>query len=135
MPRANDFSSVRFFFSVAGAPRPRAPRRDPFGRHYHRPGRPRSLADGRRPRCRHARHFREAFADRRYEADGSLTPRKVTCSTLTIDEAARQAALLASDGVVIARDSSRVLIAFDTLCIHADRQGALERLRAVRVNL
>jgi len=74
------------------------------------------------------RVIREAFADRRYEADGSLTPRKVTCSTLTIDEAARQAALLARDGVVIAR----VPIAFDTLCIHADRQGALERLRAVR---
>ena len=49
-----------------------------------------------------------------------------------IDEAARQAALLASDGAVIARDGSRVALRFDTICIHADMDGAVERLRAVR---
>jgi UPF0271 protein len=76
--------------------------------------------------------IREAFADRRYEPDGSLTPRKTAGSTLTIDEAAAQAALLVSEGVVIARDGSRVALAFDTLCIHADMEGAVERLRAVR---
>ncbi len=75
--------------------------------------------------------IREAFADRRYEPDGSLTPRKIPGSTLTIDEAAAQVALLAREGVVIARDGSRVPIAFDTLCIHADMEGAVERLRAV----
>lgn len=78
------------------------------------------------------RVIREAFADRRYEPDGSLTPRSIAGSTLTIEEAAVQAALLAREGVVIARDSSRVHIAFDTLCIHADMHGAAERLRAVR---
>jgi 5-oxoprolinase (ATP-hydrolysing) subunit A len=76
--------------------------------------------------------IREAFADRRYEPDGSLTPRKIAGSTLTIDEAAQQAALLAREGLVIARDGSRVPIAFDTICIHADMEGAVERLRAVR---
>jgi UPF0271 protein len=76
--------------------------------------------------------IREAFADRRYEPDGSLTPRKIAGSTLTIDEAAAQAALLAREGVVIARDGSRVALRFDTLCIHADMEGAVERLRAVR---
>jgi UPF0271 protein len=76
--------------------------------------------------------IREAFADRRYEPDGSLTPRKIAGSTLTIDEAAAQAALLAREGVVIARDGSRVRIGFDTICIHADMEGAVERLRAVR---
>lgn len=74
----------------------------------------------------------EAFADRRYEPDGSLTPRKLAGSTLTIEEAAAQAELLVRDGVVIARDGSRVAIRFDTLCIHADMDGAVERLRAVR---
>ena len=77
--------------------------------------------------------IREAFADRRYEPDGSLTPRSVAGSTLTIDEAAAQAALLAREGVVIARDGTRVSIAFDTLCIHADMAGALDRLRAIRL--
>ena len=78
------------------------------------------------------RVIREAFADRRYEAGGSLTPRSIAGSTLTIEEAAAQAALLASEGVVIARDGSRIPIAFDTLCVHADMQGAVERLQAIR---
>lgn len=77
------------------------------------------------------RVIREAFADRRYERDGSLTPRSIAASTLTIDEAAAQAALLSREGVVIARDGSRVPIAFDTLCIHADMEGAVERLQAI----
>ena len=76
--------------------------------------------------------IREAFADRRYERDGTLTPRSIPGSTLTIEEAAAQAALLVREGVVIARDGSRVPIAFDTLCIHADMDGAVERVRAIR---
>ena len=75
--------------------------------------------------------IREAFADRRYEPDGSLTPRSIAGSTLSIEEAAAQAALLASNGVVVARDGTRVAIAFDTLCIHADMPNAVERLRAI----
>ncbi|HET8797100.1 MAG TPA: LamB/YcsF family protein [Thermoanaerobaculia bacterium] len=78
------------------------------------------------------RVIREAFADRRYEPDGSLTPRSVPGSTLTIEEAVAQAALLAREGVVIARDRTRVAISFDTICIHADMDGAVERLRAIR---
>jgi UPF0271 protein len=77
--------------------------------------------------------IREAFADRRYEPDGSLVSRKIEGSTLTIDEAAAQAALLAEQGVVVARDGSRIPIAFDTICIHADMAGAVERLRAIRL--
>jgi len=76
--------------------------------------------------------IREAFADRRYEPDGSLTPRSLAGSTLTIEEAATQAALLAHEGVVVARDGTRVTIPFDTLCVHADMSGALERLNAIR---
>jgi 5-oxoprolinase (ATP-hydrolysing) subunit A len=77
----------------------------------------------------------EAFADRRYEPDGSLTPRSVPGSTLTIEEAVAQAALLAREGVVLARDQSRVAVMFDTICIHADMDGAVERLRAIRASL
>ena len=78
--------------------------------------------------------IREAFADRRYEPDGSLVSRKEPDSLLTIDEAAAQAALLAREGVVVARDGTRVPVAFDTICIHADMEGALERLRAIRAS-
>jgi UPF0271 protein len=78
--------------------------------------------------------IREAFADRRYEPDGSLTPRSIPGSTLTVEEAAAQAALLARESVVITGDGTRVKIAFDTICIHADMEGAVERLRSVRAN-
>jgi len=83
-------------------------------------------------RTRGVRVIREAFADRRYEPDGSLTPRSVPGSTLTVDEAAAQAHLLATEGVVIARDGSRIALAFDTLCVHSDMPQAVERLRAIR---
>lgn len=81
------------------------------------------------------RVIREAFADRRYEPDGSLTPRRIPGSTLTIAEAAQQAAMLAREGAVIARDGSRITIPFDTLCIHADMEGAPARLHAIRAAL
>jgi 5-oxoprolinase (ATP-hydrolysing) subunit A len=83
-------------------------------------------------RARGNRVIREAFADRRYEADGSLMSRKLAGSLLSIDEAAEQASMLAREGSVIARDGSRIRIAFDTICIHADMEGAVERLRAIR---
>jgi UPF0271 protein len=76
--------------------------------------------------------IREAFADRRYDPDGSLTPRSIPGSTLTIEEAAAQATLLAHESAVLARDGTRLPIAFDTLCIHADMGGAPARLRAIR---
>ena len=81
------------------------------------------------------RVIREAFADRRYEPDGSLTPRAIAGSTLSIEEAAAQAALLARERAVIARNGSRIRIDFDTLCIHADMPGAVDRLRAIRAAL
>lgn len=77
----------------------------------------------------------EAFADRRYNPDGTLVSRSIGGSLLTVDEAAEQADLLAREGVVIARDGSRVPVAFDTLCIHADMEHAVERLRAIRKRL
>ena len=38
----------------------------------------------------------------------------------------------ATEGVVVARDGSRIAIPFDTICIHADMEHAAERLRAIR---
>lgn len=78
------------------------------------------------------RVLREAFADRRYEPDGSLMSRGLPGALLGVEESARQAALLARDGTVITRDGTRLPIAFDTLCIHADMDQAVERLHAVR---
>jgi len=79
--------------------------------------------------------IREAFADRRYNADGSLVSRQEANALLGVDEAVAQAALLESDGVVIAAGGSRVRIPFDTICIHADMESAVARLRAIRQHL
>ena len=79
--------------------------------------------------------IREAFADRMYNADGSLVSRSIPGSLLSIEEAADQAELLALERIVIARDGSRVAVPFDTICIHADMENAVERLRAIRKRL
>jgi UPF0271 protein len=76
--------------------------------------------------------IREAFADRRYNADGSLVARSEPNSLLGVYEAATQAAMLANESAVIARDGSRITIPFDTICVHADMEHAVERLRAIR---
>jgi len=36
---------------------------------------------------------------------------------------------------VIARDESRISVPFDTICVHADMEHAVERLRAIRLAL
>jgi 5-oxoprolinase (ATP-hydrolysing) subunit A len=79
--------------------------------------------------------IREAFADRRYEPGGALVARGTPGALLTIDEAAEQAALLAREGAVIARDGTRISIDYDTICVHADMDGAVERLKAIRARL
>ncbi len=79
--------------------------------------------------------IREAFADRRYRADGSLVPRGEPGALLSIDEAAEQALRLATERTVTAQSGHRLEIAFDTICIHADTPHSVERLRAIRERL
>ncbi len=63
----------------------------------------------------------EGFADRAYEADGSLRPRRLAGALLTEPElAAAQAVALATAGRV------------QTLCVHSDTPGAPQVARAVR---
>ena len=66
----------------------------------------------------------EGFADRRYEADGSLRSRKLPDALLTDpEEAARQALRLARGGAV------------QTICIHSDTPGAVRIAAAVAAKL
>jgi UPF0271 protein len=69
----------------------------------------------------------EAFADRRYEADGTLRSRKFEDALIrNPEEAAWQALGIAERGVVIASDGSEVAVDAQTLCIHGDTPGAPE---------
>jgi UPF0271 protein len=74
----------------------------------------------------------EAFADRRYEADGTLRSRALPGALLDAPEdAAAQALALARDGAVTALDGRRVAVAATTLCIHGDTPGAVSIAVAV----
>lgn len=75
----------------------------------------------------------EAFADRRYEADGTLQPRSVPGSVLEDPAAAAaQAVGIARDGRVTASDGSTVALRAETLCLHGDNPAAVANARAVR---
>jgi 5-oxoprolinase (ATP-hydrolysing) subunit A len=69
----------------------------------------------------------EAFADRRYEPDGTLRSRKFEDALIrNPEEAAWQALGIAEQGVTIASDGSEVAVDAQTLCIHSDTPGAPE---------
>ena len=69
----------------------------------------------------------EAFADRRYDADGTLRARKFEDALIrNPEEAAWQALGIAERGLVIASDGSEVAVDAQTLCIHGDTPGAPE---------
>jgi UPF0271 protein len=66
----------------------------------------------------------EGYADRRYEADGTLRSRRLPGALITLPaEAAAQAVRLVRAGGV------------ETICVHGDTPGAPEILRACRTAL
>jgi len=78
----------------------------------------------------------EAFAERRYEADGKLTPRSQPGAVIeSLDQSLEQVRRLLREGVVIARTGERVPLRMDTLCLHGDRPDAAEFARALRETL
>jgi len=78
----------------------------------------------------------EAFADRGYEPDGTLTPRgRPGALKGTEDEAAAQAVAIAARGEVVASDGTTVRVAAKTLCLHSDTPGAVGFARAVAARL
>ena len=67
----------------------------------------------------------EAFADRRYEPDGTLRSRKHSDALIhNPAEAAQQALTIVQHGKVVARDGHEVPMRADTLCIHSDTPGS-----------
>ncbi|MFI5093036.1 MAG: 5-oxoprolinase subunit PxpA [Candidatus Acidiferrum sp.] len=67
----------------------------------------------------------EAFADRRYEPDGTLRSRKFEDALIRDPEkAARQALAIVERGIVTASDGTEVKVAAQTICIHGDTPGA-----------
>jgi len=75
----------------------------------------------------------EAFADRSYEADGSLTPRSMPGAVIT-DEAGQLAQVLRliDTGAVTARTGENVPVAAQTICLHGDTPGAARAAFALK---
>ena len=66
----------------------------------------------------------EAFADRRYEPDGTLRSRKHEDALIHDSaEASRQALSIAQHGTVTACNGTQVTVAAQTICIHSDTLG------------
>ena len=74
----------------------------------------------------------EAFADRAYEADGSLRSRLLPGAVLDDPGAAAEQAVAIVRGSVRAFDGTTLGIRADTICVHGDLPGAAARARAVR---
>lgn len=78
----------------------------------------------------------EGFADRAYQADGTLMPRTLPGAVLEEPEAvAAQALAIALDQEVRAADGSRVELPVRSLCLHGDTPGAVDLARTVRARL
>jgi UPF0271 protein len=78
----------------------------------------------------------EAFADRRYEADGRLRSRRHDDALISDpQEAARQAVRIARGEGVVAVGGAVLEARAQSICVHGDSAGAVGVARAVRVAL
>jgi UPF0271 protein len=78
----------------------------------------------------------EVFADRTYQADGSLTPRARSDALIT-DEAAAVAQVIrmVREGVVWATDGTSAAVVADTVCLHGDGAYAVAFARRLGAEL
>lgn len=97
------------------------------------------LAGGELLKAGKARGLRvasEVFADRTYQADGSLTPRNRPDALIgNVADAAAQALRMIRERRVRATDGSDVSITADTVCLHGDGADAVEFARGLRAAL
>ncbi|MGG3838315.1 5-oxoprolinase subunit PxpA [Paenibacillus thiaminolyticus] len=78
----------------------------------------------------------EVFADRTYQADGSLTSRREAHALITdTEQAVQQVVRMVREGVVRSVQGHDVAIQADTVCIHGDGTHALAFARSLRERL
>ena len=74
----------------------------------------------------------EAFADRTYQDDGSLTPRSHSNALIdSADEVVKQVMQLAGKGKVTSINGNTLELQVDTICIHGDGIHAVEFAQAI----
>ncbi|MDO5417095.1 MAG: 5-oxoprolinase subunit PxpA [Lachnospiraceae bacterium] len=74
----------------------------------------------------------EVFADRAYEADGSLVPRSQPDAMIEDEaEAVARVVRMVTEGKVTARDGSEIPIRADSVCVHGDGEKALAFVKKI----
>lgn len=78
----------------------------------------------------------EAFGDRTYQADGSLTPRHLPNALISDPSiAAERVMRMVLEGKIESQQGTDVPISTDTICIHGDSPGAADLAKAIRARL
>ncbi|GHV63802.1 UPF0271 protein YcsF [Spirochaetia bacterium] len=78
----------------------------------------------------------EVFADRTYQKDGSLTPRRQSGAMITEDDAALAQVLgMVKNGTVKSLQGDVVPLKADTICVHGDGEHALSFSRRIKETL
>lgn len=74
----------------------------------------------------------EAFADRRYQDDGTLLPRSETGAVLAEEETLAQAKQLMAGKTVTTATGRQLELAAKTLCVHGDNAAGVSVICAIR---
>jgi len=87
-------------------------------------------------RAERLRVVAEAFADRAYEADGSLVSRSKPGSVIhDASVVVARAVQMAKDGTVVSIDGAILKLQADTICVHSDTPGADDLAAKLRAAL
>ncbi|MCX5906339.1 MAG: LamB/YcsF family protein, partial [Deltaproteobacteria bacterium] len=82
------------------------------------------------------RFVEEVYADRIYNPDGTLQPRKIPGSVIHDPEkAARQALTMVREGYVVAHDGTKFQVKPESICVHGDTPTAVAILQKIREEL
>ena len=74
----------------------------------------------------------EAFADRAYEADGSLRKRHLPKAVHTSEQVLEQAEILCKDKFIAATDGTKLEFPVDALCVHGDSESSISVISQLR---
>jgi UPF0271 protein len=82
------------------------------------------------------RMAREIYADRTYQDDGQLTPRKLPGAVLHEPElAARRVLQMVEESAIRSVNGVKIPVTIDTICVHGDNPAAVGMARTVRQQL
>ncbi len=77
-------------------------------------------------------YVKEAFADRRYNAEGKLVSRKISGSVLNdLEDVITQCNSLINQVALKTIDDKDILISCDSICVHSDTENSIQILQAI----